>query len=97
MTRELATQYLTRKVAQILYDTVECALPDRSLSDWTEAERIVREHLGYLLDEWGYLDGLPATPTFEDWDARLGADVWRNVQSLRETLPRPPSGSVTFQ
>jgi len=111
MNRETATHYLTRKVAQIIQDTVECNVSPRAETDWRAAERIVAEHFGWMI---GRMIGEPVegdeawcdccpdwqlsdSVTFEDFDRQLGRVVWANTQSERRYLPRPPYGDVTFQ
>jgi hypothetical protein len=102
MNQATATHYLTRKVAQIIYDTVECCHDDRALTDWLAAERIVSEHFGWMIsrmlgetreaEHWI----LPDDAAFDEFDRKLGGYVWSNTQSERRHLPRPPYGRITF-
>jgi len=109
MTRDQATQYLTRKVAQIIHDTMECSVDPRAETDWLAAERIVRERFGWMI---GRIIGepvegdalakcfpewrMPDLVTYEDFDRQLGHSVWNNTQDERRHLPRPPYGQITF-
>jgi len=108
MTRETATYYLTRKVAQIIYDTVECSAKPRAETDWLAAERIVSTRFGWMIgrmigeplacDEWGHWNMSDAADaaTFGEFDRVLGAAVWANTQCERRHLPSPPYGQITF-
>jgi len=110
MNRETATHYLTRKVAQIIHDTVEwCTEEPRAETDWLTAERIVRERFAWMI---GRMIGEPVdadvlsklypdwrmadSATFEDFDRQLGHSIWSNTQGERRHLPRPPYGQITF-
>jgi hypothetical protein len=102
MNRETATHYLTRKVAQIIHDTVECNDDPRAETDWLAAERIVSERFGWMISRmlgetreavhWI----LPEDATFTEFDRSLGQYVWSNTQSERSRLPSPPYGQITF-
>lgn len=109
MNHDTAHHYLVKATAQIIHDTVECNLADRSLTDWLEAEKLVNEHLGWAKSSLVTGDprcgfsifsppwfGQLREPSYDEFSEFFGELVWRNVQPLRRYLPRGPYGMVTF-
>lgn len=45
---QLVREFCVRKLAQILYDNVECSVADRALLDWTTAEVFVDAHRHFV-------------------------------------------------
>ena len=107
MTRETATEYLTRKIAQMIYDTVECSVEDRAAVDWESAERLVNSNFQWLIgraigcpiesDIFANCDDpLPNEMSFETFEMSWGRIIWENFRGLRSKLPRPPYGNIVF-
>jgi len=94
---EYATVYefTKRKIAHIIYETVEWhGEGDRSAVDWERAERI-------LLAAPVIVDNLLPYCAGEDLDyaafeRRLGGMIWARVEGKRGDLPRPPYGKIKF-
>ena len=105
MDRGTAVHYLTRKIAKIIYDTVECELKDRAESDWLAAEKIVHRHFNWAV---GRMIGTPepgdgssefsrsGVSSYEEFERDWGMCVWLNARPHRASLPRPPYGNITF-
>jgi hypothetical protein len=106
MNKNKSIEFLTRKIAKIIYNTVKCDLEDRAVSDWLAAENIVKENFGWFIDRMTGKDryefkgglswALPDNCTYEDFENLLGNYVWVNARAYRSNLPRPPYGMITF-
>lgn len=97
MTRNALKEYLTRHIAQILYDTVEHANPEeRALDDWLEAEKIVGKQFNWDLGRWEF-DTRGLDISFDEFTATYGLGIWHSTQPHRKNLPRPPYGCVIFK
>ena len=109
MDRDTAIQFLTSKVAKIIYDTVSCDLADRAEVDWKSASVIVREKFKNVLPlllipgvkfttdpVFKEQRELPENCSYEQFDQVVGFLVWTHTQPLRRLLPSPPYGRITF-
>jgi hypothetical protein len=68
ITKEKVTQFLTQKVAKIIYDTVECLIESRADLDWQEAEKIVQNHLQWMIGRFVGEPVIGDTLKFRDSD-----------------------------
>ena len=106
--RSWVAELCTRKLAQQLYECVECAYPERASVDWYVASAFVqdvpnlvdyidREFIG-LLGREQLDDTLSATPvlSYEAFERLCGWTVWdRMFQTVKFSL-RYPHTNIRF-
>ena len=87
---ETVKEFCVRKLAQILYDCLECSASDRALHDWLTAERFVNSNSGTVSLIVEILKSqLPIAQdyTFETFDKICGRAVWDGMyQPLKRQL-----------
>jgi len=79
---QLVKRFCVQKLAEIICECVECALPDRALLDWVTAERIIgaESHVVSDLARAFAMTGLDKT--YDSFVRLFGGELWNKRARL---------------